>query len=235
VSKQIFRASSFGRSAADIYAGQVMGHRLEQSDSMLRGLIAERLLRDTQEKVALDYKSIPAKLEGTGHKRWAEYDKANGIDRSNDKLVSVDVWNEAIAAAACLKKAMASMNLDPHNAEYQGEYTLQLLDSGREVAGLKTNGVTCTTDFVWRDKNTVIDTKVMSRPLDGEYLDTYSWQLSVQRHATQCSEAYLLVAVQFGDKWLAQLVKPPMKTLGDIQARSVQLANEIASIHALNA
>lgn len=230
----LFRASSFGRPAADIYASQILGHRIEQTDSMIRGLLAEQLLREPEDQLIAKYKVLPPVLEGTGFKRWAEYDKHHGIDRKNDKLVTSQTWSEAVRASHCLRHALGAMNLDPMEAEYQGSYDLQLFPNKPLVYNLTCHNVTCTTDFVWKERSIVIDTKVMSKPIDSDYADAYAWQLAIQKQATQCMDAHLLVAVQYGDKFVAQLVKPLLYTLGDIQARSVSLANEIQSIHSLN-
>jgi len=227
----LFRASSFGRHACDIYSGQVLGHRLDQTDNMLRGLLAEQMLRTSHEELMADYKIIPSVLAGTGYKRWAEYDAAHGIDRETDKLVPADVWSEAIAASDCLAKAMHNLGYDPNQAEYQGQYTLELTDLGL-VAGKRTDGITCTTDFVWRDM--VIDTKVLSKPLDADYIETYKWQLSVQKLATQREKAGLLCAVQYGDKWVAHFVQPQLYNLVHVRGRSIELVNEITSLLEIN-
>jgi hypothetical protein len=231
--KYLFRASNFGRPPADVFASQVLGHKFEQTDSMLRGLLAERMLRDSIETVAKDYKIIPAVLAGTGHKRWADYDEANGINRKTDKLVGQDVWDEAIAASKCLRNAMAKLNLDPMQAEYQGEYVYTMEGKTKEdVNGLASHAITCTTDFVFPD--CVVDTKVMSKPIGAEYADIYNWQMTIQSLATQRDKAYLLVAVQYGDKWIAQLVHPKIYTMKDVENRAYELVEEILGMISLN-
>lgn len=232
--KYLFRASNFGRPPSDVYASQVMGHKFEQTDSMLRGLLAERFLRHGINDVAAEYKIIPSVLAGTGFKRWADYDEANGIDRRNDKLVGQNVWNEAIAASKCLRKAMGKLNLDPMQAEYQGEYVYVMENKIKEdVGGFATHGITCTTDFVFQD--CVVDTKVMSKPIGVEYMDIYNWQMTIQSLATKKEKAYLLVAIEYGDKWVSQLVHPKIYTMKDVENRAYELTEEILGMISLNA
>lgn len=229
----LFRASNFGRHYLEVYASQVLGLRFEQSESMLRGLIAEDIVRNGEDEVKAKYKIIPAKLEGTGFKRWAEYDAAHNIDRSAGNVVAKDTWDDACAAAACLVRGMDKIGFDPKAASYQEQFVLRLGEP-KELFGRDSNSVSCTTDFI--HNGVCIDTKVMSNPLEvnGSFEETYAWQLSIQKEASKSKEAFILAAIKVNGRWMCQKFAPALSSQYLLKLRADSLSSGMKETAALN-